>query len=145
MIQRIQSIFLLLSGIGFFSLFKLPFAMTNSEATPLFEDQLFNIQDNTILLGLAIIGGIVSLASIFLFKNRTLQKRITLLGIIAALFVGGFAFFLMMTEGKKVPSNIEVYDQAGLFVPAVSLVMLILATVFINKDEKLVRSSDRLR
>ena len=145
MIQRIQSIFLLIAGAGFFSLFKFPFAKSSEVTAPLFEDQLFTIQDNPILLGLCILGGIISMAAIFLYKNRILQKRIALVGIIAALFVGGFAFYLMMSEGKDIPSNIEVSDQAGLFMPAVSLIMLILSNVYINKDEKLVRSADRLR
>jgi uncharacterized membrane protein len=34
---------------------------------------------------------------------------------------------------------------AGLFLPIVSIILLVLAARFINKDEKLVRDSDRLR
>ncbi len=145
MIQRIQSIFLLIAGAGFFSLFKLPFAKSSEVTTPLFEDQLFNIQDNPILLGACILGGIISIVTIFLFKNRILQKRLALLGAVAAIAVGGFALYLMNSEGQSIPTTVEVSNQAGLFIPAVSVIMLMLSNIFINKDEKLVRSSDRLR
>jgi hypothetical protein len=51
----------------------------------------------------------------------------------------------MTSINQDVPSNVGIETQAGLFMPALSVLMLILASVFINKDEKLVRSSDRLR
>jgi hypothetical protein len=145
MIQRIQSIFLLIAGAGFFSLFSLPFAKSSETAVPLFEDQLFNIQDNPVLLGLCVAGGIISTVTIFLFKNRILQKRLALLGAIFAIGLGGFALYTMTSETEAMASTVEVSNQAGLFIPAVSVVMLMLSNIFINKDEKLVRSSDRLR
>ena len=145
MIQRIQSIFLLIAGGGFFSLFKFPFAKTNETVAPLFEDQLYTIQDNPILLGVCILGGILSIATIFLFNNRILQKRISLLGALVGLILAGFAIYLMTSVSQDIPATVGVETQAGLFMPAVSILMLILAYVFINKDEKLVRSSDRLR
>ena len=145
MIQRIQSIFLLIAGGGFFSLFKFPFAMSNETVTPIFEDQLYTIQDNPILLGVCILGGILSLGAIFLFNNRILQKRISLFGAFIGLVLAGFAIYLMTSINQDVPSNVGIETQAGLFMPALSVLMLILASVFINKDEKLVRSSDRLR
>jgi hypothetical protein len=145
MIQRIQSIFLLIAGGGFFSLFKFPFAMSNETVTPIFEDQLYTIQDNPILLGVCILGGILSLGAIFLFNNRILQKRISLFGAFVGLVLAGFAIYLMTSINQDVPSNVGIETQAGLFMPALSVLMLILASVFINKDEKLVRSSDRLR
>jgi hypothetical protein len=145
MIQRIQSIFLLIAGGGFFSLFKFPFAMSNEAVTPIFEDQLYTIQDNPILLGVCILGGILSLGAIFLFNNRILQKRISLFGAFVGLVLAGFAIYLMTSINQDVPSNVGIETQAGLFMPALSVLMLILASVFINKDEKLVRSSDRLR
>ena len=145
MIQRIQSIFLLIAGAGFFSLFKFPFAKSSATTAPLFEDQLFNIQDNPVLLGLCVAGGIISIVTIFLFKNRILQKRLALLGAIVAIGLGGFALYTMTSEVETIPSTVEVSNQAGLFIPAVSVVMLMLSNIFINKDEKLVRSSDRLR
>ena len=141
MIQRIQSIFLLIAGGGFFSLFKFPFASSNKTVAPIFEDQLFTIQDNPILMGICILGGILAIGAIFLFNNRILQKRISLLGAILGLTLAGFAIYLKMS----ISTDVAIESQAGLFIPAISILMLILANVFINKDEKLVRSSDRLR
>lgn len=145
MIQRIQSIFLLIASGGFFSLFGLPFAKSDQAASPLFQDQLFNIHDHLILLILTVLGGVITLAAIFLYKNRLLQKRLGIIGIISAIFVGAVSFWLMFEQGKQIENNVEIADQAGLFMPAVSLIMIILANIFINKDEKLVSSMDRLR
>jgi len=145
MIQRIQSIFLLIASGGFFSLFGLPFAKSDKTASPLFQDQVFNIHDHILLLVLTVLGGIITLGAIFLYKNRLLQKRLGIIGIIAALFVGALSFWLMFNQGNQIDNAVEISDQAGLFMPAVSLVMVALANYFINKDDKLVSSMDRLR
>jgi len=145
MIQRIQSIFLLIASGGFFSLFGLPFAKSDKAASPLFQDQLFNIHDHILLLILTVLGGIITLSAIFLFKNRLLQKRLGLIGIISAILVGTLSFWLMFDHGKQIDHSVEISDQAGLIMPAVSLVMVALANYFINKDDKLVSSMDRLR
>jgi hypothetical protein len=39
----------------------------------------------------------------------------------------------------------DYLDEAGIYFPLISLIFLILASRFIMKDEKLVRSVDRLR
>ena len=145
MIQRIQSIFLLIASVSFFSLFYFPFAKSDKTATPLFQDQIFNINDHILLLIFTVLGGVISLGAIFLFRNRLLQKRLGILGIISAIFIGAVSFWLMFDEGNQIDNSVEISDQAGLFMPAVSLVMIALANYFISKDEKLVSSMDRLR
>jgi len=144
MIQRIQTLFLVAASLAFWALFKLPFATSSQSASPLFDDKIFNINDNTILLVLTVLGGALTLINIFLFKNRGLQLRLNYLNIIFALFLGAVAFWLVYSNGQSM-GEIEVFDKFGLFLPLISLVFVILANVFIKKDNKLVKSMDRLR
>ncbi len=143
MIQRIQSIFLLLASGSCFSLFGLPVADTeqvqpNSE---LFADAQFTLFDAPVLLGLIGLAGGILLIGIFLFRNRKLQSTLSMLSI--ALVAGGIGY------GFYELSNDTAQEMAtfasGTVFPLVAIVFAYLAKVFISKDEKLVRSADRLR
>ena len=143
MIQRIQSIFLLLAGAASFSLFMLPFAST-SEAqvdSVLFADAAFNVQDNTIMMGVFAACGLLLVLAIFLFNNRQLQMKMTLLGLILAVAgVGASGYFLSQDAAFKLAE-----PSGGVIMPIATFVFAILAHRYINKDEKLVKSVDRLR
>lgn len=144
MIQRIQSLFLLLAAIALGSLIKVPFAMTQTASSPFFEDLLFNVQDHTILLILSIVGSAVGLISIFLYQKRGVQLRLGYLGIICSLFLAIVSFWLIYSNADAIESN-TIEDQIGLYLPPIALVMFILANYFIKKDENTVKSMDRLR
>jgi hypothetical protein len=146
MIQRIQTIFLLLAGGSSFGLFGLPFA-SSAEAvagSAIFSDGVFNIMDNAGLIGLFAASGVLALISIFVFRNRMLQMRLTIFSFIASLIgiVLGVVYFMQHSNDI---GQMEVKDELGLYLPVLTLVFLLVAYRFINKDEKLVRSMDRLR
>ncbi len=140
MIQRIQSFFLLIASAGFWGLFALPFGSSKSGFSPLYEDQLFDINDNTGLIALVCLGGILSLVTIGLYKNRPLQKKLVYLTIAAGigLLAGAIYLNLLIPEG-------DTQYGAGMIMPILSVIMGIAAMKFISKDDKLVRSMDRLR
>ena len=141
MIQRIQTVFLLLAAVAFASLFMLPFASSNTATATLFEDKIFDISDNIILLIITGLGIIISIFTIFKYKNRSLQMRMGYINIILAIFLALVAGMLVMNEA----GTIQIEDEAGMFSPFAALVFIILANVFIKKDDKIVKSSDRLR
>lgn len=144
MIQRIQSIFLLLASAASFSLFKLPFASSvKSDVTPFLSDGSFNIMDHPGFMGLFGLGGLLLLLAIFMFKNRKLQMRVTLFGAILVLLGLILIPVLLFMEGQAVIDMLQV--QAGMFIPVVAIVLGLLARRAIRKDEKLVQSMDRLR
>ncbi|NNE27388.1 MAG: DUF4293 domain-containing protein [Saprospiraceae bacterium] len=144
MIQRIQSVFLLLAAIIMAALFKIPFAMSDQAASPFFEDKLFNVLDHTVLTVLVALGSIVALVAIFMFRNRNLQLRLGYLGIIASLFLALVAFWLVYSNADTMGDAV-IEDQFGLYMPPLALVFFILANHFIKKDQKTVDSMDRLR
>lgn len=146
MIQRIQSVFLLLAALGFGGLFFLPFATSPQQDAVLFADLSYNLKDHIILLILAAVGVLGSLSAIFLFRNRLTQLRISYLTVIAAilLVVVGVVLFLNGTKTSSIAAQ-QIEDGAGLYLIPVIIVVLFLAIRGINKDEKTVRSMDRLR
>jgi hypothetical protein len=145
MLQRIQSILLLLAGGAFFSLFKVNFATSDKSATGLFSDQLYNILDNPILIVMTVIGGGLALANIFLFRNRPLQLRLGYLIIVFCILLPLVAGLLMYNEGSLNAPNVTIEDGFGIYMPLLALVLTVLANRFIKKDNNLVKSMDRLR
>lgn len=110
----------------------------------LFADAAYNVQDQIGLMVLFGLGGILALASIFLFRNRLLQMRISIFAFIANLIgvVLGVIFFM---QNSSDVGDRTINDGIGLYLPVVAMILTLLAHRFINKDEKLVRSMDRLR
>jgi Na+-translocating ferredoxin:NAD+ oxidoreductase RnfA subunit len=145
MIQRIQSIFLLLSGLSFLALFKVPFAMSTEPIPNLLSDLFYNVQDSPILMALAGVGGLVTIGAIFLYNNRGLQLKMTNLSIIASILLVVVAVLLMYNERTLTTKASLIEDQLGIYLPIISLALSIFAGRYIRKDENIVQSMDRLR
>ncbi len=149
MIQRIQSIFLLLASAAGFGQFAAPYlsAEAGNPATslPALSDNVLNPFDNPGLLGLCALSGIVSLVAIFLYRNRPLQMRLCGGAAIASLLLTVLTAFVVFQLTQQMPAGGNVHFGAGLALPAVTMVFDWLAARFIRKDENLVRSMDRLR
>lgn len=143
MIQRIQSIYLLIASLGFFGQFFTDFATSAASIPGMFADKIYEIQDHPVLLGLTVFGGVLALATIFLFNNRPLQKKLSIFTLICAIILPVTALMLLLTEGTEATS--EISETLGTFIPVVSVICAYLAYRGINKDDKLVRSMDRLR
>lgn len=144
MIQRIQSIFLLLGAISLGGLFALPFATSDASMAGLFQDKIYNIFDNPVLLILTILGIVLGLAAIFLFKNRPLQRKLGFgtVTISALLLIASLIFGFLDTE-SDLTQNIN--EGFGLGLPVFAIIFTLLANRYIKKDDKLVKSMDRLR
>jgi hypothetical protein len=78
MIQRIQSVFLLLAAASFGGLLSFPLAISDKPTAQFLADSVYDITDHIALLVLTILGIAISLITIFLFRNRPLQlKRVS--------------------------------------------------------------------
>lgn len=145
MIQRIQTIFLLLAALAFFSLFGLDFLSSSVATQHILADKYFDIQDHIALTILAALGGVLALATIFLFRNRPLQIRFGYLVMLLSIALPAVAAVLFYQEWSGISNTAKLTLQLGLAAPALSLIFSMLANRFIRKDEKLVKSMDRLR
>lgn len=138
-IQRVQSIYLLVAAIVGSTLFGLPFAKAPAQQEGMLVDGAFDINDHIGLIILTVVVVLLSFITIFLYNNRVLQMNLGKLNIVLLLGLVVLAGWLFST--LPVGTSLGL----GLIVPIVVFVLLLLANRNIKKDEKLVRSADRLR
>lgn len=152
MIQRVQSVWLFLASLALFLLLILPILNlgTGSTELTLQVGGLYQkagtisekIESYTIPFALTILAAILCISTIFLYRNRTLQKRI----IILIAFLIGFSAGFVAYSATHITGGINGASvAAGAFMPLLSLVFCILAFRGIRNDEQLIRSADRLR
>jgi len=158
MIQRIQTLYLSLAFIAVALLYAFPLAQFFSETgtyifsitglknmvpgdPPAFNSQVF------LPLILASAGiALLALFTIFQYKNRSFQIKLTGVGVLAsiALIMGIFFVYIPMIQ-KKINIIPNYLDSIGIYLPLIALVFMVMASRAIKRDEKLVRSADRLR
>jgi hypothetical protein len=104
----------------------------------------FLLADNFLLTIMIILLGVLAIVCIFLFKQRRLQFRLSVLGIILSI-VFLFVEYLKVEEFKTTNKILAGSYQPGALLPVVMIIFFFLAAKGIYKDEKLVKSLDRLR
>ena len=136
MIQRIQTVYLLISALVIGGLY-LWFPIIKSESG------FIIISNNEPLVVGLIFGSILlTLLSILNFKKRQLQFVINRLSIILNfLLLGVFVYRSLTLSGETLVSEKGI----GVLLPIISIVFLVMANKAIKKDEDLVKSVDRLR
>ncbi len=156
MIQRVQSLYLLLITVLMSFLLLRPYADLTLESgesllfrahavVMTYGDNMSEVYKSTvlvILLALAI--GLVSFVNIFFYNRRPTQIRIAVL--IAVLLV--VLILSMMTYYLTIRHNLEMVRitfRLAMIYPVLSLIFCILAIRAIRHDEMLVHSYNRLR
>jgi hypothetical protein len=138
MLQRIQSVWLLFAAAFDAVTFRFPFYTGDWTRDTLYAIIDLNARTTLWLTILTILSAALALITIFLFRNRKLQLKLTYLGI----FVTAVLLTLYFVEvGHFNTGTIALW---AVFYIAI-LVCFILAARGILKDEKLIRSMDRLR
>jgi len=146
MLQRIQTVFLILAALAFAALFEFPFAVSDVANSGFLSDKDYDIYDSPVLLVMTALGVVIALVAVFLYKNRALQIRLSYVVIILGILLLVVAAILFYNQGATVLDNVKQIDDAlGLYMPLLAFVFGFLAARYIRKDEKLVRSMDRLR
>ena len=143
MVQRIQSVYLLLVAALSAALFFVTIYSVETAGTAAPAVQEFKVPSNTIYLILNSIAGLMALVTIFLYKNRSMQIRLSNLNmLIICIFIGTVFYF---ADHSKADASSLVHYSIGCYFPLIQLVFTFLAMRAIRKDEALVRSADRLR
>jgi len=141
MLQRMQSVWLLLAAICAILTIKYSFYSGNIETPgqPVSFQYLtasFNIWILIVTIAMVCIAAI----DIFLYKNRKLQGRLAILGILLSIL----SIFLYLKEIHRFVEQQGSHTITAIFVFAIP-VLFFLAARGIYKDQKLIKSLDRLR
>ena len=152
MIQRIQTLFLLLALVCMAIFYFVPFGSLELTTEAGISDVpmgLYGVdfgEEHYSTLPLLILLSFVVLTlnlTKFLFKHRILKMRICVFNLILALGCSGLAFFFLYQASEKFATN---YSTSILVVlPIVAAIFIALAIRGIAKDEALIRSIDRIR
>lgn len=183
MIQRVQSILLALAAVAMVLAFRFPIATYVAEpgvqnytvnsslnlipkASPAMNDQILagsgtvemdpslsNVHTWPLMV-LALAVAVISLAAIFMYKNRVLQLRVVAFAFLLNVLYEGLIFLLYVDrfgKGAEAFANslqcgaTHTVYATGTWIPVASIVLLFLAQRAIRRDETKVRAADRLR
>jgi len=142
MIQRIQSIYLLL--VIFLSIGAPFFLKLWVEAdNEVFAFDLFAYESISYkLVPISfIISALLALITIFRYNDRQQQFVLGRIIILINLFLLGILIYLSL----NIPGEIFSEKGIGMFIPSIVILFSVLANKAIRKDENLVKSVDRLR
>ena len=145
MIQRIQSIWLLLAGLVNAGLFY--FAIYHAEVVEngIAVTQQLRVNDHYPSLLMALVITVLPLVAIFMFKNRTRQRNVVLFSIVACIAFIAFTLMRVSNFNNGTSAPVTGTYWVGSILPVVAIIFLVMAVNGIRRDEKLVKSLDRLR
>jgi len=152
MIQRIQTLFLLLSTIATMLLLLMPmvtFLDPSSVEWTMKGSGVRSSADGTVLFNswpltaLIALVTLISLSSIFLFKRRTLQLRLTNFNLLLMLGMVGMGLMyaykaVLQLEASWAPGIISI-------MPVISFILSFMAARAIRRDDILIKGLDRIR
>ena len=133
MLQRVQSLFFFFSAIC---------SVTIVYAFPVLQDEStgYLLKDFTYASLFVFLSAALSVFAIFQFKNRKRQQLIAYVARLMITITFLLVIFLPKEEGVE-----ERAFGIGLFLFFIPYLALFLAGYFVKKDEKLVKSADRVR
>lgn len=151
MIQRIQTVYLLIATVLLIVTMCQPVGSFVAGEGSVYDFMNYGIKfpDGTIsstswgMFALLILSAIVSFGTIFIFKNRILQIRMTVFNSIILIgYYITFIVFMFVLKGKLEAS----YQLSwALALPLVCIILNYLAIRAIGKDEFMIKAADRLR
>ena len=157
MIQRIQSVFLLLLALSMLSMLALPLwhktdALTHQELTlTAFNFAAVGVAAPAVpapvwvVAALALAAAAVAAYEIFQFRRRFSQLKLGLLNVLLLTATFGAEFYFSNHGEALLNPKLEGQNQPAFYLPLLALALNLLASRFIRRDEQLVRSADRLR
>ena len=156
MIQRVQSVYLLLVTVVMSFLIVSPYArMVDADNQILiFKSHAIVIEANSgephtykstiAIISLVLLTSLISFVCIFLYNRRLIQIRICIINTVLLIML----LFVMYLYYKITYNNLDVTDHSfriSAIFPMISIVLTIMAYRAIRHDDMLVNSFDRLR
>lgn len=152
MIQRIQSIYLLVAAILMAVTVFSPLAFLADGTNGYFIYRCLGFFENGVglsyptwgVIAVVSLTAVLTVISIFLYRNRKLQIKLSYAAIVGILASYGTIYTYLQT-GLATASVTLVNVKYGIILPVIALVFIILAIIKIKADEKLIQSLNRIR
>lgn len=155
MIQRIQSVFLLITAMAlavFLGTNTYTKVISSSEMVGLNPYQVFH-KVGEIATGkptyyiavMAVISILVAIFTIFQYRNRLRQTLFVSVNALLMVITLGVSVYHIVKDARPMSAGGEETFDVGFFALIVAMISNVVANWFIRKDEKLVRSADRMR
>ena len=152
MIQRIQTVFLLGTVVSLVIMIFLPLAeiLTNegiyytAYSSGIEKEGGEVVYPTLPVLILVVVIAVMSLINIFLFRNRKLQIRLSVYGIILSFGIIGLLYYYRVVLFREIDVD-SYWLKLPLILPLAAIIFTYLAFRGIRKDEILIRSIDKLR
>ncbi|HRQ51723.1 MAG TPA: DUF4293 family protein [Agriterribacter sp.] len=138
MLQRMQTIWLLLAAVFSFFTLRFPVYNGNKLVNGISEYNMLSAVSSLFLITLALAAGLVALIAVFLYKNRPMQQKLCFTGLL--LFMISAVLYYMQIKSFA-EGAFSLWSVFYFLIP----VCFILAMRGIYRDQKLVKSIDRLR
>jgi len=165
MIQRVQSLFLVGVSVCMFLLIYFDiwekkaldsnekivltaFSMTHFVAEKEADTEINTIIEETgtyYIAILAFLSAAIALFELLKYRNRLTQMKLGLVNTVLMCAALGLCYYFSAEGNKEFTDAPEGIFLAGFYMPIAALLLNVLANRFIRRDEKLVRSADRLR
>jgi hypothetical protein len=156
MLQRIQTVYLLLAGIALLCMLGFPLAAFYVTETDYYvlsalgmeasDGSKVPLSANWAFFGLIILCTGLLIWVIFQYRDRKKQLKLIRLAylLLAAMLVGIYFLIGLNAEAANL-DQYELHYGPSYFLPIVAIIFVFLASRGIKKDEELVKSLDRLR
>ena len=138
MLQRMQTIWLLLAAVFSFLTLRLPIYNGNKMVNGINEYNMLSATSSLFLIILAVATGLIAFITVFLYKNRGMQQKLCFTGLLLCIIS---AWLYYMQINTFVQGAFNLWSALYFLIP----LCFILAMRGIYKDQKLVKSIDRLR
>lgn len=135
MIQRLQTLFLFLAGVINLSVYYTPIYSRAVHDPAGWIGKLFSI--------LLFIATLLSLAAIFLYKDRVRQQKVVFIALLFQVASLGSALAVFFTLGGF--GTFLLKEALSVLLIVISLIFIWQASRLIRKDQELVESMDRIR
>ena len=101
---------------------------------------------STLYIGLlAIVAAVIAIFSIFQFKNRLNQMKLGALNSLLMAATLGLSYYNIYQSETVISPQTQGAFLIGFFMPVGAMILNMASNRFIRKDEKLVKSIDRIR
>lgn len=141
MIQRIQSIWFLLAGVAGMLTYKLPIWSGTLQDNSL---KHFLGTENLLYFAANIATVLMAFVAIFMFKNRKLQKNLGWFGLLLSVVLIGLEVYVV-SDYESTLNLKQASWKFGALMPIIMIIFFVLAIQGVRKDEKLIKSLERLR